>query len=284
MELFTGFSQLKMSDDEYHLLRNLVYEECGIWFKQEKKEFVKNRTSQRMRALEITSCYRYYKLLTNEETGQKELITYLDALTINETSFFRNKPQMDLFADTLLPEIIAKKRKQGDLSLKIWSAACSTGQEPYTIAMILKSRILDFAKWKITILASDLSLTVLETAQKGLYEEHRLRGLDDDNRRRFFKKTEEGYQINDELKSIVVFDFHNLMHEMSTYKNFDFIFCRNVLIYFDEKTQASVIERFYKGLIPLGYLLLGHAETLQGTNDDFIFIHKNKGTAYRKKE
>ncbi len=271
-----------ISDDEYRLLRNLVYDECGIWLKDEKKSFLSARAQKRMKALNVASYFCYYKLLTDRKAGGKELITFLDVLTINETSFFRNRPQLDLFSDAVLPEIAGRKRKEGRLSLKIWSAGCSTGQEPYTIAMMLDEAVHDIRNWQITILASDLSLKALEAARKGFYPCDKMEGVEPRLVARHFRPAEGGYTVKDELRRQVVFDFHNLMHENGS-KNFDIIFCRNVLIYFDEQTQKKVIDRFEKALAPNGYIFLGHAETLHGINDNFTFVHRNRGTAYRKK-
>lgn len=275
--------QLEMSDEEYRLLRNLVYDECGICLKEEKKSFLMNRASRRMKALNVTSYYRYFKLLADKKERDHELLAFLDALTINETSFFRNKPQMDFFANKVLPEIISKKREQKDLSLKIWSAGCSTGQEPYTLAMIIRDALMDLKNWRINILASDLSLKALEAAESGLYTEEKMDGVEQRLLAWSFSKVKGGYKISDELKKMIIFDYHNLMNE-SGVKDFDLIFCRNVLIYFDEQTQKKVIDRFHRSLVSRGYLFLGHSETLQGINDDFAFIHHNKGTAYRKKD
>jgi len=280
--LITTFPQQDISADEYHLLRDLVYAECGIWLKDEKKSFLMNRAARRMRELNISSYYRYYKLLTDRDAGKKELLDFLDALTINETSFFRNRPQIDVLSRKVLPEIIDRKRKDGRLTLKMWSAGCSTGQEPYTLAMILRESVPDIRSWQIKILASDLSLTALEAAGKGLYLPEKLEGVEQRLLGMYFRKDKGGYRVTDEIKRLVVFDYHNLMHENGA-KDFDVIFCRNVLIYFDGQTQKNVIGRLRRALVPDGYLFLGHSETLQGIDDNFTFIHHNRGTAYRKK-
>ena len=280
--LITTFPQQDISADEYHLLRDLVYAECGIWLKDEKKSFLMNRAARRMRELNISSYYRYYKLLTDRDAGKKELLDFLDALTINETSFFRNRPQIDVLSRKVLPEIIDRKRKDGRLTLKMWSAGCSTGQEPYTLAMILRESVPDIRSWQIKILASDLSLTALEAAGKGLYLPEKLEGVEQRLLGMYFRKDKGGYRVTDEIKRLVAFDYHNLMHENGA-KDFDVIFCRNVLIYFDGQTQKNVIGRLRRALVPDGYLFLGHSETLQGIDDNFTFIHHNRGTAYRKK-
>jgi len=283
MNLTSATLQVEMTNEEYHLLRNLVYEECGIWLKDDKKTFLMNRALKRMNALNVTSYYRYFKLLTDRAEREHELLAFLGALTINETAFFRNRPQMDVFANIVLPEIVSKKREQNDFTLKIWSAGCSTGQEPYTLAMIIKDRLLDLKNWNVTILASDLCLTALAAAEKGIYPPEKLEGIDQRLINWCFLKVDGGYKVSDELKKMVVFDYHNLMNENGA-KDLDVIFCRNVLIYFDELTQKKVIEKFHRSLVKNGYIFLGHSETLQGVNEDFVFIHHNKGTAYRKKD
>ena len=269
-----------MTDEEFRLFKQLVYDECGINFKPEKKAFLQNRTIQRMKATDVKSYYRYYKLITDANTGKAELLSFLDVLTINETSFFRNKPQLDLFQYSILPEIISKKRMKNDFTLKIWSAGCSTGQEPYTIAIILNELMTDIKGWKVSILASDLSMTALEAAQQGAYPREKMEGVEASHLRKYFTEKDEHFYAKDELKRLVIFDFHNLMYD-NGFSNLDVIFCRNVLIYFDSQTQKQVIETFHQCLAPKGYLFLGHAESLQGINESFIFIHKNKGTAYQ---
>lgn len=275
-------SSNEMTDEEFRLFSLLVYEECGINLKIEKRSFLQNRIVQRMKATGIKSFYRYYKLVTNDEGGKVELLAFLDALTINETSFYRNKPQLDLFQYSVLPEILSKKRAANNFTLKIWSAGCSTGQEPYTIAMILNDVMTDIKGWKVNIFASDLSLTALEAAQQGIYPKEKMEGVDEASLRRYFIEKDGNVQVKDELKRLIIFDFHNLMYD-NGFSHIDVIFCRNVMIYFDSQTQKGVIERFYQCLVPKGHLFLGHTETLQGVNDNFIFIHKNKGTAYQKK-
>lgn len=271
-----------MSDDEFLLLRNLVYQESGLWLKEEKKSFMAHRAIKRMKVRNIPSYFRYYKLLTDKDEGKNELRSFLDDLTINETSFFRNKPQMDLFSEVVLPKLLARKRGEGTLSLRVWSAGCSTGQEPYTLAMAIRHSILDIRSWNITILASDLSLSALEVAQAGFYSARKMEGVEQKFMDAYFRRAGDGYAVSEEIRRLVAFDYHNLMNENGE-KDFDIIFCRNVLIYFDEQTQKKVIDRFEKALVPGGYLFLGHSETLQGINDNFIFMHQNRGTAYRKK-
>ena len=271
-----------MTNDEFKLFKLLVCNESGIDLKPGKKAFLQNRIMQRMMAKGIKSYYSYYKLITGNGKDEDELLALLDSLTINETSFFRNKPQLDLFHRYVLPEILSRKRAKADFSLKICSAGCSTGQEPYTIAMLLNDVIADIKYWKIAILATDLSMSVLKTARHGVYPEPKMEGVDEVHRRRYFIERRGSFHIKDEVKKIIAFDFHNLIYDNGI-TNVDVIFCRNVLIYFDAQTQRMVIERLYRCLTPNGYIFTGHTESLQGLNKDLIFIHRNKGTVYQKK-
>src|SRR3989338_5489490 len=168
-----------MTDEEFRLFKQLVYDECGINFKPEKKAFLQNRTIQRMKATDVKSYYRY-------------------------------KPQLDLFQYSILPEIISKKRMKNDFTLKIWSAGCSTGQEPYTIAIILNELMTDIKGWKVSILASDLSMTALEAAQQGAYPREKMEGVEASHLKKYFTEKGEHFHAKDELKRLVIFDFHNL--------------------------------------------------------------------------
>lgn len=270
-----------ITEDEFRLLRGMVYDESGLWLGEEKKSFIEQRAFKRMKALNVASFIGYYILLNDKERGRDELLTFLDCLTINETSFFRNKPQFSLFSDIVLPEVISAKRADNSLSIRIWSAGCSTGQEPYTISMILHELIPDIRNWRIKILATDLSLSALETAQTGFYAAERMHGLEQRHVTAYFRKTAGGYTVIDDVRRPITFERHNLMNECVE-SDFDFIFCRNVLIYFDDLTQKKVIGGFERGLLPGGWLFLGHSESLQGICSNFEFFHINKGTAYRK--
>lgn len=333
-----------LTDEEFRLFRNLIYEESGIYLKETRKDFLENRLIKRMTATGMTSPYWYYRFVT--EKSKKELLILLDLLTINETSFFRNRPQIDLFKDTILPELVVKKEQNGEKRLRIWSAGCSTGEEPYTIAMLLMETIPCHWFWDIKIYASDLSINALEIASRGEYSKDKVHATVDDYyinkyfekiipppsdnpfqpalptlkstfKKMGYKGIEEGrgdfkedifgngyppiqyrndfslptteqkngerYKIKYDIKKFVIFDYHNLKNENGL-TNLDVIFCRNVMIYFDEEEQKRLVDKFYRKLNPGGYLLLGHAESLHGWNTGFKFIYKDKGTAYKKVE
>jgi chemotaxis protein methyltransferase CheR len=269
-----------LSDDEFKLFSNLVHRESGIIIRDTKKEFLQARLQKRLQANNLTSYYRYYKFVTDKGQGQRELLDLVDSLTINETSFFRNRPQFDLFSDLVLPALLRKKNQEGR-KLRMWSAGCSRGQEPYSIAMSVLAQIGCADAWDIKVLASDISLRVLENAQRGIYSERDMDAVPPELRTMYFERVDEAYRIRPHVKKIVVFDYHNLKHDNGL-KGLDVIFCRNVMIYFDREEQKKLVEKFYQSLTEGGYLFLGHAESLQGITDGFKFIYHNKGTVYQK--
>jgi len=292
--------QIAISEAELKLLQTLVYQECGMYFDERRVHFLQDRLQRRLKSCGIDSFYSYYRLLTSRE-GKQELTALLENLTVNETSFFRNKPQLDLFQKTILEEILHRKQGRRDWSLRVWSAGCSTGQEPYTVAMQICDALAYYylrnplpfempspkplipPPWKVEILASDISYSALRMAQEGTYSETQMEPVDYTFRLRYFDKTGDRYAIKRGVKDLVNFDFHNLKTEFLPQRN-DVIFCRNVMIYFDEAEQKRLIDKFYRCLNPEGYLFVGHAESLFGLTDRFRMIHQNNGTAYQRIE
>ncbi|MFQ5882183.1 MAG: CheR family methyltransferase [Candidatus Methylomirabilales bacterium] len=270
-----------MTDEEFRLLRNIIYQESGIYLREERRSFLQSRLRQRLRATGISSPYRYYKVLTDPEAGKQEFLLFLDLLTINETSFFRNPAQFALLKEVVLPAVIKAKSAQDTRILRLWSAGCSTGQEPYSLAMILLSVLPHLRLWDVKIYASDISLTALEVAQEGVYPPDKVAGVDPISLQTYFRQAGDNYVVKEELRRHVIFDLHNLKHENGL-TNLDIIFCRNVMIYFDQAEQKRLVEKFCHSLTTGGYLFLGHAESLHGLSDKFRFLHHNKGTAYQK--
>lgn len=271
-----------LTDEEFRLFRTIVYEESGMFLKEEKKDFLEHRLVKRMKAVNIATPYWYYRFLV--ENKRQELFMLLDSLTINETSFFRNMPQFDLFRNMVLPDVIARNRETRSKSLRIWSAGSSTGEEPYSIAMTLLDAFPDGHDWDIRIFASDISMKSLETAHRGVYAPGKVReSVPDKALARYFEAAPGGLRICDKVRNMVVFDYHNLKHENGM-GNLDVVFCRNVMIYFDEEEQKRLVNKLYRSLSPEGYLLLGHAESLYGWNLNFRFIFDSKGAAYQKIE
>ena len=296
----TSTITVQLTEPELKLLQTLVYQECGMFFDERRIHFLQDRLQRRLRATGLDSFYNYYRLLTSRD-GKAELTALLENLTVNETSFFRNKPQLDLFGKQTLEEVLSRKQSRRDWSLRVWSAGCSTGQEPYTIAMLIADALaysylrnplpvempspkpLIPPPWRVEILASDISYSVLRLGQEAVYPEAQLEPVDYSYRLRYFDKVGDRYAVKKSVKDLVHFDFHNLKTEFLPQRN-DIIFCRNVMIYFDEEMQKRLIEKFYRCLNPEGYLFVGHAESLFGLTDKFRMIHVNNGTAYQRIE
>ena len=289
-----------LTGSELKLLQALVYEECGMHFDDRRTHFLEDRLQRRLKECQLNSFYSYYRLLISPQ-GKKELSCLLENLTVNETSFFRNKAQLDLFQKDVMNDLLRRKEEARDYSVRIWSAGCSTGQEPYTLAMQvadvlayyhmrhprpLEAKVpkpLVAAPWRVEILASDINYSVLRAAQEGSYSEHQMVGVDYGYRLRYFDKLGNCYAVKKNVKELVHFDFHNLKTEYLPQRN-DIIFCRNVMMYFDEAEQKRLVEKFYRCLNPHGYLFAGHAESLLALTEKFQMVHRNSGTAYQRVE
>src|SRR5437868_11640253 len=293
-------SMAALTDAELKLLQALVYQECGMHFDERRTHFLQDRLQRRLKECQVDSFYSYYRLLISQE-GKDELARLLENLTVNETSFFRNKAQLELFHKYILEDLLRRKQERRDFSLRIWSAGCSTGQEPYTLAMLVADGLAYYylrnplpfempspkplipPPWRVEILASDISYSVLRAGQEGAYNENQMSSVDYSYRLRYFDKVGERYAVKKALKEVVHFDFHNLKTEFLPQRN-DIIFCRNVMMYFDEAEQRRLVEKFHRCLAPGGYLLVGHAESLLGLTDKFTMVYHDSGTAYRRNE
>ena len=290
----------QFTEAELKLLQALVYQECGMHFDERRAHFLQDRLLRRLKECQLDSFYSYYRLLISD-AGKQELARLLENLTVNETSFFRNKAQLDLFHKYILDDLLHRKQERRDFILRIWSAGCSTGQEAYTLAMLVADGLAYYylrnplpfempspkpvvpPPWKVEILASDISYSVLRAGQEGIYTESQMANVDYSYRLRFFDKVGERYAIKKALKEFVHFDFHNLKTEYLPQRN-DIIFCRNVMMYFDEAEQKRLVEKFSRCLNAEGYLFVGHAESLLGLTDKFAMVHRNSGTAYQRVE
>ena len=293
-------TQTPLTDAELKLLQTFIYQECGMHFDERRTHFLRDRLQRRLKACGLESFYAYYKLLTSRE-GKPELSALLENLTVNETSFFRVKPQLEMFQKSILEEVLHRKQERRDWTLRIWSAGCSTGQEPYTLAIMVCDALAYYylrnplpfdmpvpkplipPPWKVEILASDISFSALLTAGQGLYTDAQMEPVDYTTRLRYFEKSADKYVVKQSLKNLIQFDFHNLKTEFLPQRN-DIIFCRNVMIYFDEAEQKRLVEKFYRCLNQEGYLFVGHAESLFGVSTKFHMIHRNSATVYQRIE
>ena len=269
-------------------------------FDERRTHFLQDRLLRRLKECRVDSFYGYYRLLISQE-GKGELAKLLENLTVNETSFFRHKVQLDLFQKFVLEELLKKKQAKREYSVRVWSAGCSTGQEAYTLAMLIADGLAYYylrtsppvelplpkplvaPPWRVEVLASDINYSVLRAGQEGSYSESQMASVDYTFRLRYFDKMGDRYAVKKTLKDLVHFDFHNLKTEYLPQRN-DVILCRNVMMYFDEAEQKRLVEKFYRCLNPGGYLFVGHAESLLGLTDKFQMIHRNSGTAYQRLE
>jgi len=264
-----------LDDADFELYRQLIYAESGITFTPTNRSILESRLKERLREKGIESVKVYYDKI---KADKEELKGFLDSITTNLTRFFRNQAHFDAMEKYVIPELINNIRKVPG-TIRIWSAGCSTGEEPYTIAMLM-NEILPKA-WSYEILASDISLKCLMTAKEGFYSESRIVGIPDDYLVKYFDKVDGGYLIKPDVQSKIKFDYHNLKNE-SGQRNFDIVFCRNVIIYFDDVAQTAVINRFYDSMASKSFLFIGHSESLFGMDTKFEFLKTEWATLYRK--
>ena len=265
-----------LTDKEFEDFKGIIYNESGITFSQSNRSILESRLKEKLRDKKLQTVAEYYSLITKNKEEMKLL---LDSVTTNLTRFFRNQPHFDALQNYVIPELIKIKKDSGKKKISIWSAGCSTGEEPYTIAMVLNKNLP--AGFTGEVLASDLSLKCLMTAQTGFYNEQKVQGIPQEYLNSYFDKVPEGYQVKKAITSMVKFDYHNLKHDAKR-TDFDVIFCRNVLIYFDEKAQKEVVDRFYKAMNPQGFLFIGHSESLFGMVTDFKFLKTQWACFYKK--
>jgi chemotaxis protein methyltransferase CheR len=268
-------------------IRDLVYRVAGIFQPDSKLGLLESRCRKRMQMLGVATLQDYYRRLTVKPTLQAELVALLNEITVGETFFFRNQPQLDALRNIVVPRIVQARAKMSPRHLRIWSAGCSTGEEPYTLCMMLLEELSGPLKgWTFEILATDLNELSVAHAEQGLYSDYSTRTLPEHFRQKYFIACGENLQINAELKNYVKFSRLNFLDDpgMAAINDLDVIFCCNVLIYFHGAAKSRVIEHFYDNLLPHGYLFLGHSESLYGVNEDFRLVHLPSATAYVQSE
>ena len=274
---------MTLTPELYQRFIDLVYKKTGIMFEENKRYFVERRVMDRIEQLEMESFRDYYFML-KYSTDEVELQEIINRLTINETYFFRDFPQLQGFAEHILPEMIKVKEAAGQRTLKVWSAGCATGEEPYTLAIILMEMIPDFEKWKIQIMGTDINTRVLDLANKGLYNSRSIKDVPHDYLDRYFTKRGSMYSVNLNVKSMVKFKILNLSDRsmFKELKDFDFIFCRNVLIYFDTLSRFKVLDSFYNTLRSGGIIYLGHSESVGRITEAFKMKRLQDNICYYK--
>lgn len=274
-------------DPDLVRIRDLVYQVAGIFHPDNKLRLLFDRCGRRMKELKTPSLREYFECLTVKPMRQAELIALLNEITIGETCFFRSPSQLGALRQIVIPKVLEAKSKFSLRRLRIWSAGCSTGEEPYTLSMLLMEEAQGRLKdWIIEILATDLNERSLTHARNAIYGTYSTRNLTPLYRQKYFTPAGEQLQVQPEVRSSVTFSRLNLSDDgrMTFMKGLDVIFCCNVLIYFDLGSKRRVIQHFYNNLLPHGYLFLGHSESLYGVSDDFQLVHLPGATAYIKGE
>ncbi|MFW5995469.1 MAG: CheR family methyltransferase [Spirochaetia bacterium] len=265
-----------LHDDDFNKFRTLIYDESGIHFTETNRSILESRLRERLRSTGDTTATAYYTRVRNDK---EELRALLDSVTTNLTRFFRNTAHFETFERVVLPELIARKKREGKRHLKVWSAGCSTGEEPYSLAMVMKEVLpRDFT---FSVLASDISLKSLMSARSGYYADSKVKGVPERYLERYFDRKEKGCQVKKEIMDTVTFDYHNLKHP-SGLMDVDIVFCRNVIIYFDEAAQKATVRRFWDVMTPYSYLFIGHSESLFGMKTEFEFVRTDWACVYRK--
>ncbi|HUW39869.1 MAG TPA: protein-glutamate O-methyltransferase CheR [Rectinemataceae bacterium] len=265
-----------LNDADFELYRKLIYDESGITFSATNRSILESRLKERLREKKFDALRDYYLLITRDK---EELKTLLDSVTTNLTRFFRNQAHFDALEKYVIPELVKMRGASGDRRLRFWSAGCSTGEEPYSLALLLRQ--ITPPGWTFEVVASDISLKCLMVGKEAFYPDQRIQGMPDAYLAKYFERKPGGYQLKDEIKKLVRFDYHNLKND-SGLRNLDVVFCRNVLIYFDEAAQKATIERFWDAMAPKSFLFIGHSESLFGMNTRFEFVKTDWATFYRK--
>ena len=265
-----------MGPREFKLFRTLVHERTGIWLRDGKQIMLASRLSRRLRHHGLQNFADYYSYIQNHRDNGEEIGELINCVTTNKTSFFRERHHFDFLANTVVPQIQSASRPGSLGSIRIWSGACSTGEEPYSIAMTLLEALPELLEWNVRILATDLDSDVLATAANGQYAAERVKGLSDGRLRRFFTEQKDRgrslFVVRPEVRRLVMFKQLNLMQPLPMTGPLDVIFCRNTVIYFDKDTQRNLFTRIAPLQRPGDLLYLGHSESLLSVSTDYESI------------
>lgn len=276
---------ITMSDTLFKQFSEFIYEECGIKLSFVKKTMLTVRLFKRLRALDMKSFDQYYDYVHDSKNRHSELVQMIDVVSTNKTDFFREPAHFVFLQQQVLPELACLKNNAYRRKLNIWSAGCSSGEEPYTLAMVL-SEFFTRSFDNFSILATDISTRVLEKAKKAIYSTQIVEPVPDLMKKKYLMRgiglQKDFCRVVPELRSRISFQRLNFMEKSFKIKtSMDIIFCRNVIIYFDQQTQKRLFKKLYDQLIPGGYLFIGHSESLHGINNDFYLVGS---TIYRKPE
>lgn len=274
-----------LSPQSFETWRQYIYDNCGIYFQDNKKYLLESRLQKRINYLGIESFDQYLDYVKYGAGSVSEKKYLFEAITINETFFFRNQPQLDALVSSVIPEIAAEKKKTGKNKIRIWSAASSSGEEPYSVAMVILDLIKPrFPNFEFEIVGTDISSAVVETAKSGIYKEYSVRNTPPYYLKKFFKQGPGGFELIPQVKEMVSFRLLNLYDTlaMKMMMNYDVIYCANVLIYFDVNSKVRVVNSLYNSLVKGGYLFIGYSETLHGISKAFKLVSYPKTIGYKK--
>ncbi|MGE4291317.1 MAG: protein-glutamate O-methyltransferase CheR [Desulfovibrio sp.] len=281
----SGDKDLKITTHEFQQLRDFIYSQCGIYVPDNRQYLMENRLSNRVKSLNLKSFGEYFYYLQYDAGRRQEIGKLFEVITTNETSFFRNPPQVQVFQETILPGVLAEQRKKGQRRLRIWSAGCSTGEEPYTLAICVRRALgSELPLWDVKITGNDLSARVVDVARNGAYSSYALRTTPKDVIDECFTQEDRLFRIRPEIQKLVSFGQINLNDraQLKLVERSEIVFCRNVIIYFDEDMKRRVINAFYDNLVSDGYLFIGHSESLHNISRAFKPEHHPGAIIYRK--
>ena len=270
---------------DFATIRDEVYRKLGLYFEDSKVYFIQKRIEKRMETLGVESFADYAFLLRFGDKAGHEMQALANLVTTNETYMFREFEQLQAFADHCLPMVLKPREAANDRKLRIWSAGCSSGEEPYTLAIILKEVMHDFRTWDIKIKATDIDQVRLEMARRAVYDERSVKEIPPEYFDRHITRLPAGYYgIKPETAKLVELEHLNLSDRiaMRAMRQFDFIFCRNVLIYFDDASRKAVVDHFYNALKPGGFIFLGHSESIGRISTAFKLLRVGQHLVYRK--
>ncbi|MFQ5680459.1 MAG: CheR family methyltransferase [Candidatus Omnitrophota bacterium] len=275
-----------LNEDDFRLFQPFLLEQTGLYFTQDRSQSLRIGLWERVEQRGYTSYREYYNFLKFHPQGRQELEQLMPLITIGETYFFRNSPHFDTLMNMVIPEIITKKTQRMNRSIRVWSAGCSRGDEPYSIAIAFMETLPYYQDWDISILATDINRKILSLARQAVYGKKDIGHMPGDYLHKYFTGTNSGaFTLKDEVKKMVRFDYCNLSRDPfigEGMQNLDIIFCRNVIIYFDLGTTRRVIDGFYNCLNDDGYLFLGHAETLWQISDKFKAMDFSRTFVYKR--
>lgn len=279
---FDTSGRVELTNEEFRLLAAFVYDYSGLHFEESGKFIMESRLQNRLREHRFDSFLKYYHYIMFHQDRANEVNHLIDTLTTNETYFFREKNQLDAFSEEILPELA--RRNSSTRRLRIWSAGCSTGEEPFTLAILIRESGL-FDNWNLEIIGTDINHRVLRSARRAVYGQSAFRATEEPYMKRYFTPGDDGrYTLDESVRSMVHFGHLNLMDEkmIGLIGECDLIMCRNVIIYFDRNSKAKAVNSFFRKLVPAGYLLLGHSESLMNITTVFKLKHLKRVMVYQK--